>query len=209
MSNSILNLEALRAAPLVREPFDYLILPGFIDPAACAAINADYPSIAQHGSFPIEHVPCGPAFNEMADELRGPEFREICEEKFGIDLDDRPTVITARGQCCAKDGRIHTDTPSKIITALIYMNPAWESPGGRLRLLRSRDNLEDYIAEVPPHEGTLLMFRRSNNSWHGHKQFVGARRVIQFNWVTDDARARWHVWKHRVSATVKKLVPFA
>ncbi|MGD9644230.1 MAG: 2OG-Fe(II) oxygenase [Pirellulales bacterium] len=209
MPHSLLDLDALRAAPLVREPFEYLILPGFVAAEDCAAINADYPAIDKHGSFPIEHLPSGPAFNRLIDALRGPDFRQICEQKFHLDLGDRPTVITARGQCCAKDGRIHTDTASKIITVLLYMNAAWEPSGGRLRLLRTGDNLDDYIAEVPPHEGTLLLFRRSESSWHGHKQFVGPRRVIQFNWVTDDARARWHVWKHRVSATVKKLVPFA
>ena len=44
--------------------------------------------------------------------------------------------------------------------------------------------------EVPPTEGTLLAFRRSNNSWHGHKPFSGLRRVIQFNWVTSEAVVR-------------------
>ncbi len=33
--------------------------------------------------------------------------------------------------------------------------------GGRLRLLRSGTDLEDYLLEVPPEEGTLLCFRRS------------------------------------------------
>ena len=44
------------------------------------------------------------------------------------------------------------------------------------------------IMEVPPTEGTLLAFRRADNSWHGHKPFAGERRVIQFNWVTSEGR---------------------
>ena len=46
-------------------------------------------------------------------------------------------MFTARGYCWLKDGKIHTDTESKIITALLYMNRAWAPAGGRLRLLRS------------------------------------------------------------------------
>jgi len=47
-----------------------------------------------------------------------------------------------------------------------------------LRLLRSPTDLDDVILEVPPQQGTLLAFRRSHNSYHGHKQFSGPRRVI-------------------------------
>jgi Rps23 Pro-64 3,4-dihydroxylase Tpa1-like proline 4-hydroxylase len=110
-----------------------------------------------------------------------------------------------RGRCSEKDGKIHTDSETKIITILIYMNSAWESSGGRLRLLRSGNNLEDVILEVPPTEGTLLAFRRSNNSWHGHKPFSGPRRVIQFNWVTSEAVVRREQNRHRLSAFIKKL----
>ena len=68
-----------------------------------------------------------------------------------------------------KDGSIHTDSKTKIITVLLYLNEAWDAAGGRLRLLRSGTDLENYVAELPPSNGTLLIFRRSDNSWHGHK----------------------------------------
>jgi hypothetical protein len=101
--------------------------------------------------------------------MRSEEFRKAFEEKFNIDLTNRPDMITVRGCCSEKDGKIHTDSETKIITILVYMNSAWESSGGRLRLLRSGTNLDDVILEVPPTEGTLLAFRRSTNSWHGHR----------------------------------------
>jgi len=75
------------------------------------------------------------------------------------------------------------------MTALIYLNEDWSSTGGRLRLLRNANDIDDYVAEVPPVSGTLLMFKRSDNSWHGHKPFVGPRRTVQINWVTDAAGA--------------------
>jgi SM-20-related protein len=53
------------------------------------------------------------------------------------------------------------------------MNPSWENAGGRLRLLRSGTDLDDVILEVPPVEGTLLAFKRSYISWHGHKPVFG------------------------------------
>jgi SM-20-related protein len=206
MSLRALDLDALKAAPLTREPFQHLVVPGFVRAQARAEINADYPKISEGGSFPAAQLSYGPAFKEFLDELESDEFREAFEQKFGLELDGRPTTITVRGQCSPKDGRIHTDTKSKIITILIYMNPAWENSGGRLRLLKSADNLDDMIMEVPPVEGTLLAFKRADNSWHGHKPFAGERRVIQFNWVTSEGDRRLAMLRHQVSAPFKRLI---
>jgi SM-20-related protein len=202
---SMLDLERFRATPLTRDPFDFLIVPGFVKDDERAAINQDYPDVARPGSFPLREVTYGPAFAKLIEEMRSDEFRKACEEKFDIDLTNRPDMVTVRGRCSEKDGKIHTDSETKIITILIYMNPAWESSGGRLRLLRSGNNLDDAIVEVPPTEGTLLAFRRGNNSWHGHKPFCGPRRVIQFNWVTSEAVVRREQNRHRFSAWMKKL----
>ena len=202
---SMLDLERFRNTPLTREPFEFLIVPEFVKATARAAVDKDYPEVARPGSFPLGEVSYGPAFAKLIEEMRSNEFRQAFEEKFNVDLTNRPDMITVRGRCSEKDGKIHTDSETKIITILIYMNPAWESSGGRLRLLRSATNLDDMIQEVPPTEGTLLAFRRSNNSWHGHKPFSGPRRAIQFNWVTSDAVVRREQNRHRFSAWVKKV----
>jgi SM-20-related protein len=201
-----LRLEAFRATPLVPEPFQHLIVPGFIAPATLAAINADYPKIPTSGSFPVDQVSFGPAFQALLDELEGDEFRAAFEQKFGLDLEGRPTVTTVRGRCDARDGKIHTDSTSKIITALIYMNETWENAGGRLRLLRSADSLNDIIVEVPPVSGTMLAFRRSDNSWHGHEPFAGERRVIQFNWLTSEGNRQIAMLRHHTSAAFKRVL---
>jgi SM-20-related protein len=202
---SMLDLERFRNMPLTREPFEFLIVPEFVKAEARTAIEKDYPDVARPGSFPLREVTYGPVFAKLIEEMRSDEFREAFEEKFNVDLTNRPDMITVRGRCSEKDGKIHTDSETKIITILIYMNSAWESSGGQLRLLRSGDNLDDLIREVPPTEGTLLAFRRSNNSWHGHKAFSGPRRVIQFNWVTSEAVVRREQNRHRLSAWMKKL----
>jgi hypothetical protein len=201
----MLNLARFEATGLCREPFEYLVVPGFLRDEACAAIHADFPRVDRPGSFPLESQRYGPAFAALIRELSGPEVQAAFEEKFGIDLAGRPTMFTVRGRCSERDGQIHTDSASKLITVLIYMNPNWEESGGRLRLLRSGADLDNYIIEVPPEEGTLIGFRRSHNSWHGHKPFIGPRRVIQMNWVTSEKVLRYENRRHRISAMMKKV----
>ncbi|PYK21306.1 MAG: hypothetical protein DME56_05240 [Verrucomicrobia bacterium] len=173
---SMLDLEGFRGTPLTREPFEFLIVPEFVKAEARAAIHKDYPDVNRPGSFPLGEVSYGRAFAKLVEEMRSEEFRKAFEEKFGIDLTNRPDMITVRGRCSEKDGKIHTDSETKIITILIYMNAGWESPGGQLRLLRSGNDLDD-----------------------------SPRRVIQFNWVTSEAVVRREQNRHRFSAWMKKL----
>jgi len=200
-----IDLDAFEAAPLAREPFAYALVPHFVRADAMAAINADFPLVVHPGSFPLPTLKYGPAFHALIDAIEGPHFTAAVERKLGISLKGRPTMVTARGQSAARDGQIHTDSRTKIITVLIYMNNAWEAKEGRLRLLRSPDNLEDVIAEVPPEEGTLLIFKNEPNAWHGFHPFEGPRRVIQLNWVTDMGVVRREQFRHKVSAFFKRL----
>jgi len=205
MSALPIDLAAFEAAPLSRDPFPFALVPHFVRSDAMDAINADYPKVDHPGSFPLPTLTYGPAFSRFIEALQGPEFTHAVERKFGVDLAGRPTMVTARGQSAARDGQIHTDSRTKLITVLIYMNNAWEAKTGRLRLLRSPDNLEDVIAEVPPDEGTLLIFKNEPNAWHGFHAFEGPRRVIQLNWVTDLGVVKREQFRHRVSAFFKRL----
>lgn len=206
---AFLDLDAFNATPLVREPFEYLIMPGFLKDSAREELNKAFPRISKPGSFPESELQLSPVFRALLDELRGQEFTAAVAHKFAIaDLASRPTMITVRGHCQKKDGRIHTDTESKIITVLVYMNDRWDDHSGRLRLLRSATDVEDVIIEVPPEWGTLLAFRRADNSFHGHKPFVGERRAIQLNWVTDQNVVDHEQSRHRFSARLKRLNPF-
>jgi SM-20-related protein len=205
MSALPIDLEAFEAAPVAREPFAFAMVPQFVKREAIAAINADYPLVGHPGSFPLQTLQFGPAFAAFINAIQGPEFARAVERKLGVDLKDRPTMVTARGVSAARDGQIHTDSRTKLITVLIYMNNEWEAKTGRLRLLRSPDNLEDVIAEVPPDEGTMLIFKNQPNAWHGFHAFEGPRRVIQLNWVTDMGVVRREQFRHRVSAFFKRL----
>jgi SM-20-related protein len=172
-------------------------------------VLADFPAVPGHGSYPADTLRYGPAFAGLLEALEGDALRQAVARKFAIDLDGRPTMVTVRGQGDDKDGRIHTDSATKLITLLLYMNPAWERPEGRLRLLRRGDDLEDYAVEVPPLAGTMLAFRRSDSSFHGHYPCRGERRSLQLNWVTDSGVVRRELARHRWSARWKAFNPFA
>ena len=204
-SSAILDLAGFDAAELHKTPFEYLVMSNFIQADALAGIVHDFPSIKQAGSFPPDTLQFGPAFNAMLQALEGAAFRHAVERKFGLDLTGRPVMMTVRGHTDETDGRIHTDSQTKIITVLIYFNESWQNAGGRLRLLRSATDMDDYVAEVEPSIGTLLIFRRSENSWHGHQPFVGVRRALQLNWVVDEQVKRREQQRHGVSAFFKRL----
>ncbi|MES1991711.1 MAG: 2OG-Fe(II) oxygenase [Pseudomonadota bacterium] len=205
---SLLDIEALRATPLKTVPYDYFVVPNFIRPSAFDSVIADFPDINSTGSIPPSELPIKGQFDALLKELEGPEFRKVIEEKFDLDLSDRPTMITVRGNCAKNNGKIHTDTESKIITVLLYMNQEWDKDGGRLRILRSATDLNDAAEEVSPNGGTLLVFRRANNSWHGHEPFEGPRRAIQLNWVRDEEVVAHEQRRHRFTMFLKRINPF-
>ena len=205
MTAQPLDLDAFQATPLMREPFPFLMVPRFVKPEAMGPINADYPLVAWPGSFPLPTLTYGPAFATFIAALEGPAFKRAVEQKLGVDLKGRPTMVTARGVSAARDGQIHTDSRTKLITVLIYMNNAWEAKTGRLRLLHGPDDLNAVIAEVPPDEGTMLIFKNEPNAWHGFHPFEGPRRVIQLNWVTDAGVVWREQTRHKLSAFFKRL----
>jgi SM-20-related protein len=202
----VLDFDRLRAAPVTDVPFPFLIVTNLIRGAAKSAIAADFPEVMKAGSFPLPSLDYGPAFEDLIEALTGRDMTEIMEEKFGIALRGRPTMATVRGRCEARDGQIHTDSKTKLITMLLYMNDHADAERGRLRLLRSPTDLNDMAFEVPADEATLLVFLNAPNAWHGFEPFSGPRRVIQVNWVTDESVVRREQARHRVSAFFKRLV---
>jgi hypothetical protein len=182
----LFDFEAFNATPLVHDPFDYLIVPGFIRPEALDALNRDFPELDGPGNASAEQLRSGPAFEALLAELQSGEFATRMGAKFGVDLSDCTASIAVRRYCEATDGNIHTDHRSKVITVLLYFNREWPHEGGRLRILRSATDMEDYAAESAPEGGAMLAFRRADNSYHGHKPFVGERRILQLSYTRGD-----------------------
>ncbi len=114
-------------------------------------------------------------------------------------------MITVRGWSDSGDGQLHTDSKDKLITVLLYLNPEWKTHGGFLRLLRSK-NVEDYVAEVPPTMGSMVIFKRCDHSWHGFPPFEGKRMSLQMNWVKSGSYRRKERFRHEISSFMKGLV---
>ncbi len=205
---ALIDLARLRDSQLHRDPFDFVVVEDFLAADRADQLVEEFPAVPGHGSYPLSTLACSPLFTRLIEELEGDEMRAAIEKKFALDLAGRPTMITLRGYSDGKDGDIHTDSVTKLITVLIYMNREWSEAAGRLRLLRGADSLADYAAEVPPLAGTLIAFRRSDASFHGHEAHVGKRQSIQLNWVTDAAVVRREIRRHVWSARLKALNPF-
>ncbi len=203
-----LDYEALRATPIALDPFPHVVIPRFVPADTLASVVADLPDIASGGSFPPSAVRLGPAARALMGELERPALREAIAQKFGLDLEGASTMVTLRGRSREKDGRIHCDSTTKRVTVLLYLNPAdaaWADQGGSLRLLRGPDDIDDFAVEVPPVDGTLLVFPNGPSTWHGHRRHVGRRYAVQLNYMTADAAARAELRRHRISAIVKRL----
>ena len=204
----VLDLAALAATPVATDPFAHVVVPHFVPPEMLAKVLADLPAMASGGSFPPNAVRLGPAAAAMVKEMEGAALRDAIAAKFGLDLHEAPVMLTLRGRTREKDGRIHTDSVAKRVTVLLYLNKptdAWAKQEGCLRLLRSATDVEDFAVEVPPVDGTLLVFPNGPTTWHGHRQYVGVRHAIQLNYMANDQRAQAEMRRHRWSALVKRL----
>jgi hypothetical protein len=201
----ILDLDAFDATPLQHDPCDFVVVPRFVRPEALEGVNRDFPDIAGPGNFEPSQLRYGPAFEALLAELNEPELRDHFAAKFGLDLSPYPLDMTVRRYSEASDGNVHNDSKGKIVTSLIYFNPTWEHAGGRLRLVRNPDDIEDYGAEVVPEAGTLISFRRSEASYHGFLPVEAERRSLQMYWVKPKRyekeekkmtlKRRWKRWR--------------
>lgn len=203
-----LDYAKLQATQVNTDPFPHVVVPDFVPPDSLRQVVADLPTLNKRGSFPADSVRLGPAAKALFEAMEGPRLRDCIARLFDLDLNSAPTMITLRGRTEAKDGRIHCDSTAKRVTILLYLNPqtdAWSRHEGCLRLLRGPSDLEDYVLEVPPVNGTLLVFPNGPTTWHGHKTFVGRRYTVQLNYMTSDQKARSEMRRHRLSAFVKKL----
>ena len=203
---TLTQMDALDNTPLQTDPFDYIVVPDFLPPTQLKLVNADYPDITTAANHELRDLHYGLRFAELVEELQSDEFKRHLGNKFGLDLSDCPTTISVRKFCERSDGHIHTDHASKIITVLVYFNEEWDSEGGCLRMLRSSSDLEDYTAEVKPLGGRLLAFHRTDHSWHGHKKFVGERRMLQCNFLASGKLAQLSQKLSRVATHFGKNV---
>ena len=199
---SYLRFPAIAATPVSHRPFDHMLIDCALTPDA-AEIDREFPSIENTGSFVASDLQLGGALKSLIAEMNGPAFRELLAAKFDVDLAEKSTAFTLRGACALRDGQIHTDSKTKILSVLLYLNRAWGARGGRLRLLRDAQDIDNFDVEIEPVFGQMLVFRRSERSWHGHLPYVGPRRVLQMNYLTSNRSSLLGELRHRLSALTK------
>ena len=202
----MLNFDNLAKADVATEPFPHMAISDALDAAVLEEVSKDFPAISSPGIFALSDISYGGAFAKLIEDIRSSKLESIIEKKFNVDLAGKPLMITVRGHCQKKDGRIHNDSKDKVVTCLLYLNDrTWKEDGGRLRFLRDKKDLNSTIAEVPPQGGNFVAFKRTDNSWHGHEPFEGPRRYIMFNWVQSEAVLAKNLWRHKLSAIFKRM----
>ena len=164
----------------------------------------DFPDIDSGGSFPSDNLKEGD-IKKLVEELEGDEFKAILENKLEVDLKDAEVITTLRGFSRFKDGKIHTDSQSKIVTVLLYLNMNWDNEIGNLRLLKKNNDLDNYIQEISSEYGNLVAFKVTDNCWHGFMPFEGKRLSIQLNYIYPKS-LNIHKIRHKLSASFKKLI---
>jgi hypothetical protein len=205
LNESYINFNALQQAAVQETPFPYMIIPNFINPIHLDNLVQNFPLIAHRGSIPASAVNCQPAFQKFIAELEGETLKQCIAQKFALNLQQKPAMLTLRGHTTERDGQIHTDSKDKLITLLLYMNPQWDTENGKLRLLNDAASLDNYAAEISPLAGSCVIFKVTANCWHGHKPFNGNRLSLQLNYVTGEAAQAKHLNHHRFSAWLKRL----
>ncbi|MGH8212926.1 MAG: 2OG-Fe(II) oxygenase [Rhodanobacteraceae bacterium] len=198
-----------RPDTLVRhEPFPYMLAHGQLPEEARDALDRDFPKYAGAGFFPHDRKDCGPAVNELVDALTTPAFASAVGARLGIaNLGQYPTLVTLCRSLNKRHGTIHADSKSKVATALLYLNRQWpDTSDGCLRFLKSVDNIDDLAApEVKPLYGEFAIFKRADNSFHGHLPYEGERRVIQVAWLTSEEEKLRKTQRGKLSRLFKKL----
>lgn len=200
----MLDLNHIRLAPVRSAPFPYFVVTDAIAVENAAQTADSFPRVDRPGAVNVEGTEYGAPFGALLDELRSDRFRELVGEKLDVDLAGLETVINVRAQTRLTDGNIHTDTPSKLVTVLLYFNLPGQAEETGLRILNNGRDLDDYVEEISPALGTMVAFKVTPNCWHGHKPFVGERHSLQLNYLTGVKTIGKHQLTHRLIGRMKR-----
>ena len=188
------------------QPFPFLLARAQLPQDASAGLRADFPRYAGAGFFPYEAGDCGESINHLIDSLLAPAFANAIGQRLGVpELAQYPTLITLCRALNSRHGTIHTDSKSKVVTALLYLNESWDAgSAGSLRVLANERDIDALVVpELPPLYGHLAAFKRTACSFHGHLPFEGERRVIQVAWLTSEEEKQRKTRRGRFSRLVK------
>ncbi|MDE2306863.1 MAG: 2OG-Fe(II) oxygenase [Xanthomonadaceae bacterium] len=191
-----------------QQPFPFMVAHGQLPDEARSELDRDFPGYTSAGFFPYDPGDCGPAVNALIENMTAPAFAHAVGRRLGIDnLAGYPTLVTLCRLLNKRHGTIHTDSRSKIATALIYLNERWpDTSDGCLRFLHRIDDIDSLVVpELTPLYGEFAVFKRCDNSFHGHLPYEGERRVIQVAWLTSEEDKLRKTRRGKFSRAFKKL----
>ncbi|BBD79808.1 2OG-Fe(II) oxygenase [Aerosticca soli] len=191
------------------EPFPFMIAHGQLPDEAREMLDRDFPRYASAGFFPYDPADCGPSIRALVEQFTAPAFARAIGRKLGIaDLERYPTLVTICRSLNKRHGTIHTDSRSKIATALLYLNPQWpDTSEGCLRFLSRIDDIDAMLVpELKPLYGEFAVFKRCDNSFHGHLPYAGERRVIQVAWLTSEDEKQRKTQRGRFARALKSVL---
>ncbi|SDZ76233.1 2OG-Fe(II) oxygenase [Microbulbifer marinus] len=189
-------------------PFPFFVAPKVLTEELMSPLLEDFPRLKGAGYLPYEKEECGDSINTLIEGLVDPAFADAIGKNLGIEqLSQYPTYVSISRSLKKRHGNIHTDGKSKVATALLYLNPEWTLDGnGCLRFLNRIDDYEDMVVpEIKPAYGTLVAFKRAENSFHGHLPFEGQRLVIQIAWLVSAADKDRKAKRGKLSHKLKQL----
>ena len=158
---SILDRDAVRAAPALREPCS-----GFLGGAAITG--------------PGGLIADAAARERPIDELESDAFSPILGDTFGVDLVPCPRLTTIMTRSQLEYGAIRPDGPSRVGALLVSIKDAWAAPAAGSRRVRFEGrNDTPFAVAVPPTMGTMFAYPHSDASRHGHASLEGERRVVR------------------------------
>jgi hypothetical protein len=210
-ASPLIDPARLAAAEVHEAPFHFLVardqLPA--DDGTREALDRDFPPYPSAGFFPYRPEDCGPSIVAVVEALTAPAFAEALGARIALpDLAAFPPLVTICRHLNLRHGTIHTDSRSKIATALLYLERDWpHGSAGALRFLRRIDSIDEVVApEIAPVYGTLAAFKRADDSFHGHLPFEGERRVIQVAWLASADELARKTRRGSFSRWLKKLL---
>ncbi len=190
------------------EPFPFMVAHGQLPDEMRSDLDRDFPRYSSAGFFPYDSGDCGPSINTLIENLTSSAFARAVGARLNIEnLDQYPTLVTVCRLLNKRHGTIHTDSKSKIATALLYLNPRWpDTSAGCLRFLHRIDDIDSMaMPELIPLYGEFVVFKRCENSFHGHLPYEGERRVIQVAWLTSEQEKLRKTKRGKFSRAFKKL----
>ncbi|MBS0193289.1 MAG: 2OG-Fe(II) oxygenase [Proteobacteria bacterium] len=192
-----------------REPFAFLAATGMLRIDAREALQRDFPRYRQAGFFPHQSEDCGSSINRLIAEVTAPNFADALGDRLGVpDMSKLPALVTLCSRLHRRHGTIHTDSRSKVVTALVYLESDWpHGSAGCLRFLERIDDIDALVApELQPVYGNFAAFRRADHSFHGHLPHEGERKVIQIAWLTNAEELQRKQQRGRVTHWFKRIL---